>query len=102
MGRVEEIRQRAMVATEGPWHCHDFGNPGEQEPSSIMIHAGRFNWEDINKGEFIAATPLWNLQVSNNARFIAYAREDVEYLIDELDAKDSEIARLRSYIAEGK
>jgi hypothetical protein len=100
MNRREEIRRRLNAATLGPWKAHDFGYPGEQEPSSIVIHTGEFNWRDIQDGDFIVTTPLWDRQEDDDAQFIANSREDVEYLLDELDSKDVEIARLKEDIAE--
>lgn len=99
----EAIRRRAEAATPGPWNCHDFGTPGQEEPSSIVVHAGEFNWRELYEdGESaIAWMPGWDSDHAADAEFIAHAREDVpallalvDELLTELDGRD-EAARER-------
>lgn len=90
---LAEIRARAEAATPGPWSAHDFGYPGEEEPSSIVIHTGKFDWNAIREGETaIACLPAWDRQESDNAEFIAHARTDVEHLVAAVEAVLTECA----------
>lgn len=96
---MTDIIERAEAAlegvTEGPWRRHDFGHPGEQEPSSIIVHAGKFDWNAINDGEFIVSTGGWDSPEDANAEFIAWARSGVPDLIAELKTAREENERLR-------
>jgi len=77
--RVAEIRQRAEAATPGPWWVEDakpianYGDPG------IKVPVIKYRWDDV---------PTWLAESSlhkdreANFRFIAYAREDVPWLIE--------------------
>lgn len=83
------VQARAEAATDGPWSHHDFGHAGEQEPSSIAIHTGRFDWTDLRDPEGTSAVAwmaAWDLQESRNAEFIAAARTDVPRLVAALTA----------------
>lgn len=87
--RLTEIEARAAAATEGPWSPHDFGHQGEEEPSSIVVHTGRFDWQAIYDGEdspAVAWMPGWDSQEDSNARFITAARQDVPALTAALRA----------------
>lgn len=80
MRRAVAALGRADAATEGPWDRHDFGHAGEQEPSSIVVHTGRFDWTDLNDPEGTSAVAwmgAWDSQEDANAEFIAAARDDV-------------------------
>lgn len=74
---IAQARARCEQATPGPWSRHDFGYPGQEEPSSIVVHAGRFDWRSIEEGGFVAMTPAWDAQENDNAEFIAAARTDL-------------------------
>lgn len=65
----------ADAASEGPWETHDFGHAGDSEPTSIVVHSGQFDWEDLAAGgqSLIASMP-WYEQKSMDAEFIARAR----------------------------
>ena len=86
--RIKGIEARLSAAVPGPWVKHDFGYPGQEEPSSIVVHAGKFDWQAISEGEFIASIPAWDSQEDANAEFIANAPADIAYLLAEL-RKDS-------------
>ena len=83
---LEEIRGRHAVISEYPWKKHDFGYPGQEEPSSIVIHQGKFTWQAISEGDFIASFPGADRDEDNNADFLANAPVDVEKLLAALDA----------------
>ena len=87
------IEARAHAATEGPWKASDFGYPGQDEPSSIIIHHGDFKWESIDGGEFVAALP-WDAQEALDATFIAYARTDVPALLAHVRDLEARLGRV--------
>lgn len=85
MTRLEEIRERWEKATPGPWKADDFGYAGMEEPCSIVIHTGKFDWQDINgEGESVIASMFWDSQEADNAAAIAHAREDVPWLLEQM------------------
>lgn len=73
---INERLARADGATEGPWHRHDFGHSGEQEPSSIVVHTGKFDWQAIYDGESVVASMGWDAPQDSDAEFIAAARTE--------------------------
>ena len=79
--RLDKIQARADAATDGPWSSHAFGYSGDGEPSSIVVHHGKFNWQAVRDGEFVASMPRWDAQESDDAVFIAHARTDVPALV---------------------
>ena len=93
--RLAEIQARADAATDGPWAAHAFGYPGQEEPSSIVVHRGNFDWQAISDGEFVASMPMWDRQESDDADFIAHARTDVPALVAALRAVLAKCARVR-------
>ena len=85
---LDAIRERVEAATEGPWHSHDFGHAGEEEPSSIVVHVGGFDHSDLltyDTETAVAWMPRWERQESDNATFIAHARTDVPDLLAEVE-----------------
>lgn len=94
--QLDAIQARADAATEGPWRTGDFGYPGQDEPSSIIIHRGPFNWRAINEGEYVAAMPAWDSQEGANAEFIANARTDVPALLALVREQAAAIERVRA------
>lgn len=98
---LDAIRERAEAATEGPWHSHDFGHAGEEEPSSIVVHVGRFDHSDLRTHDTetaVAWMPRWEGQEHDNATFIAHARTDVPDLLAEVERLTVENARLREEV----
>jgi hypothetical protein len=79
---LRDVEARAEAATEGPWHRHDFGHAGEQEPSSIVIHTGEFDHASLLLGEggAVAWMPTWDRDEDLDATFIAASRTDVPAL----------------------
>lgn len=66
------LRRDAGEATPGPWHQHDFGHYGQDEPSSIVIHTGEFNHAGLSEdpAENGIAWMGWDAQESANATYI--------------------------------
>lgn len=96
--RLAEIAQRAEKATEGPWIAFiksqvvAVGVPLlEQHACDKIVHWTGFDASGV---------PIQEQQ--RNAKFIAHAREDVPWLLSELEAADAENARLRSLLAEAR
>lgn len=86
MDRLEEIREREQAATPGSWNIDRDG----QIRSGIILVAGCN--PIIRNGE------LWSDGIrypnSSNAEFIAHTREDIPYLLSEIDhLKDIEQKR---------
>ena len=107
MDRLEEIRQRTEAATPGPWKQHN--------SSDVFTQLGANN----GNGAFAAANDAWqvadcdpasgaewsidldadgaiaygHLKSQANARFIAHAREDMEYLLSGHDHILTEIVK---------
>lgn len=71
--KLEEIRQRADAATEGPWRI------GKQSPNGLN------NIGTIG-GLLIAQTTN-----EDDAKYIAHARQDIPWLISEIDRLNSGI-----------
>lgn len=70
MDRINEIRERASKATDGPWESGYYG--------SVCLKSGY---------------KLCNVEGQANADFIAHSRSDIEFLLSEID-------RLTSLLAE--
>ena len=81
MSRVDEIRARAEAATRGPWSAIE--GPGE-------------HWYVCDEGESIASISANDGsnedQRQPDAEFIAHAREDIPWLLAELDKARAEKA----------
>lgn len=91
----------AAAATEGPWRKHDIGGSGAQEPESIVVHTGQFDWEALQDGETsVAWMPRWDSQEDADAEFIAAARELVPRLVAEVRARDAVIEAVREGLDE--
>ena len=78
--RLDEWQRLAEQATPGPWKRHAFGHAGEDEPSSIVIHSGEFDWAEINAGGGVAGL-IWEYQSDLDAEFIAASRTAVPALV---------------------
>lgn len=95
--RQEAIRARLAEATPGPWSAHAFGSPGEEEPSSIVVHAGAFDWDALRDGEgAIAWMPACDSPEWCDAELIAHAPEDIAHLLGEVERLEAEVASLRA------
>lgn len=93
MSRLDEIRARADAATPGPWLLHK--NGGELE--IVDASGATSDASDIAFMHVHAEKEDWALPGTgyDNAEFIAHAREDIPYLL-------SEIERLTREKEEGK
>ena len=76
MSRLDEIKARAEAATPGPW--------------DVLQYEARTTCDVI--GDRIVVTQVRKA----DAKFIAHARTDNPWLIEQLEAKDAEIERLRA------
>ncbi|WP_340640634.1 hypothetical protein [Bacillus atrophaeus] len=71
--KLEEIRQRADAATEGPWRI------GKQSPNGL------------NNIGTIGGLLTAQTTDEDDAKFIAHARQDIPWLISEIDRLNSGI-----------
>ncbi|MED1016775.1 hypothetical protein [Bacillus atrophaeus] len=71
--KLEEIRQRADAATEGPWRI------GKQSPNGL------------NNIGTIGGLLTAQTTDEDDAKFIAHARQDISWLISEIDRLNSGI-----------
>ena len=76
---TDEIRARAEAATPGPW---------------VNRPEKSFNVQSSNKN-------IASCFRTENADFIAYAREDIPALLDALEAKERELAEYRTAEEQG-
>lgn len=93
-----EIQRRLSSITPGEWKASEFGRAGEQEPSSLVIHSGKFNWQSLHDGEEGIAWLQWGAQEFEDATFIAHAPKDVAALLEQHRRDKLEIARLRQQV----
>ena len=70
MDRLTEIRQRTEAATDGPWERFD-------TPDYAEIH--------VSGGKEAGFSPVALADEAYNADFIAHSREDILYLMSEID-----------------
>lgn len=89
MNSLDEIERRLRKRSPGKWKASDFGSPSDQEPTSIVIHTGPFNWNAIYygpdseeavdwEGEVVASV---DAELYEDAALIADAPEDLEALV---------------------
>lgn len=88
--RIAEIRSRADAATAGPWH-------GPHDPDiDLCARFGDYGWTagspDGNGPEYDVDSE----QGKADAEFIAHAREDVPFLLDQLEQARTEAADARN------
>lgn len=82
--REQEIRKRVEKARKGPWVMTEEGS------DEIYFRNGYFD---------VAGIPV-SLYRQADAVFIAHSREDVPYLLDELDRTEADNLRLKREILE--
>ena len=74
--RLTEIRQRTEAATPGPWNLITMGRDGDGDDEWGWIMGANKNWRwDDGDGP----------QSRANADFIAHSRDDIPYLLSEVD-----------------
>lgn len=85
--RINEIRARCEAATKGSWKRYDKADYAE-------IHNGNTWGKDL--------PPIALVGDVDDARFIINAREDIPYLLDELERvtaeRDAAVADLQAFI----
>ena len=75
--RLAEIRARVDAASPGPWQIE-----------GVRVTATR------------ASGTMTADLVASNAAFVAFARDDIPYLLDLVAARDKELAELRGLLAD--
>lgn len=88
--RITAIRDRANNATDGPWTAYDAPDHEEFARVWFVANAAFLN-EDYDADALQAVFEYGGRQ---DAEFIAASRDDVPWLLDQLAAKDAEIADL--------
>ena len=78
--RLDQIRQRAAQATPGPWRCTSY----EVMSEATGVHVICFGHDRDDYGRVDEP----------DAEFIAHAREDIPYLLQELATLSDRIAAL--------
>jgi len=84
MDRIDEIRARCEAATPGEWRT---------PPTFSGICS--------QNGDILAINRIVNPRAADMI-FIAYAREDIPFLLDELAAKDADLQRYKQLDADGR
>lgn len=74
--RIGEIRARCEAATPGPWKQYN-------------------DWEVITPSKIQSVAHTFNPNANNDAEFIAHVREDVPYLLSEVERLIAEIEQYR-------
>lgn len=102
--RIQEIRERVEKATSGPWKIHEVHDSccdyaRDWETDEIPDHEPESRGMTcpdggLNHGED------YELFTEPDATFIAHAREDIPYLLSELDRLGRREARLREALDE--
>lgn len=87
---LDRWKDLSAAATEGPWARHSFGHGGDPEPSTIAIHTGDFDWDDLESEDSETAV-AWmpgadSHQLYDDATFIAASRTLVPHLIAAVEA----------------
>ena len=77
MNRLDEIEARANAATEGPWEHEPPPGPGEDPMRPICVYPKE------DGGTLAYVQPL-----EADAEFIAAARTDVPWLLDQVESRD--------------
>lgn len=92
---VARLRELEAAATRGPWKASAFGTAGDEEPSSLVVHAGPFDWEAIRYGE--ADVAAWcDYDDWHDAELIVAMRNNWVPLLDRLEAAEAKIARVEA------
>ena len=81
--RVAEIRQRAEAATEGPWERRLYDGVRDSKSRLVkVVEDSEFDFERV--------TSLADYITRENAEFIAHAREDIPWLLEQLRTAEAE------------
>jgi hypothetical protein len=91
VSRLDEIKARAEAATPGPWHAWDRGIGWEVHKGEERAPCGR-SCDELN-GEFRGTF------TREDAAFIAAAREDVPWLVSEVERLTAERDALAAQVA---
>lgn len=90
--RLEEIRARVAAATDGPWgEYHQDYNAGWYSDGVYSQDKGQWIIAANNAACAVKATPA-------DRAFIAHARSDIPYLLDQLTQAQGRIAELGAVV----
>lgn len=74
-------------AEKAPWSTHSYGHAGAEEPETIVLVKGEaFDWRAVTDGDFIAASPHWEKQESDNLAAVADAHNNLPSILEMLTA----------------
>lgn len=90
--RLAGIRERAEAAAPGPWWFK--WEHGETRDGEFF---GFVHFTEFLEGESESWVRIQGEDYRENADFIARSREDIPYLLAELDAAKAEIAAAKSF-----
>lgn len=90
--RIAEIRQRADRATGGDWRFRVI-RKGDQSDGMVLIGA-------VAPGHQIRSNPLGGSYPANDGEFIAHARQDVPWLLDQLQQAEAACRMLQQQLVE--
>src|SRR5271166_4910266 len=82
--RLKEIRERAEAATSGPWVAEI-----SPDGTVAMVDHATLRSDEVDEPLMIAACDVAG-NLENDAAFIAHAREDIPFLLSELDRAQGE------------
>lgn len=90
MTRIDEIRERAGQATAGKWEYDGAGCVGVYGKNDVLMY------------DICECDDIWTENAEANGEFIAHSREDIPYLLGEIDKlrKENEGIRANGMIQE--
>lgn len=100
--RLDEIRGRVGKATIGPWiseHDGKFIDGGDQD--WIVSECGSCHIKDCTCG-YCDRIPESGVLYPHDAEFIAHSREDIPYLLSEVDRYKSYLIKIADRGIDGK
>lgn len=86
MSRIEEIKDRLSKATEGDWYIDEDGE---------VICGRKSDLERIEEGLLPQLIETAFIE-SNDAKFIAHSKSDIEFLFQEIEKRDKAIELLKT------
>lgn len=96
------LRELDERATPGPWSASGHGSSGAQEPESVVVHTGDFDWAALSRGEG-GAIAWTDIDLGYEMHCICWVRDHLAQICDLLDGRgpgDLDVEHLRE-IAHG-
>ena len=91
---LTELR-KVVEEVGGPeWVASSFGMPGDQEPTSVVIHTGLFDWQALQRGESALAWVVDDWEVAEH--IAAFDPPTTLALLDRLEAAEAAIEKVRA------